>query len=101
MKSRRHYIYKHTCLVSGKSYIGRSVDPERRWWQHVDAALDGCDSYFYNAIRKYGPDNFWMKVVTSRSTMKRAALSSTERTTRPKKAWITRRRNLALASSQA
>jgi group I intron endonuclease len=51
-------IYIHTCTITGKSYIGQTINGmENRWTGHVRAARRNTDNYkFYNAIRKYGAD---------------------------------------------
>ncbi len=54
----RVIIYKHTCLISNKSYIGVTGKTlEARWNQHRCAALSrNSPLKFHRAIRKYGPD---------------------------------------------
>jgi group I intron endonuclease len=54
-----HILYRVTCLVSGKSYIGlthRSL--EARWGGHLRDARRFSHLPLYKAIRKYGQDNF-------------------------------------------
>lgn len=48
-------IYKATCTISGKSYIGQTVNFENRKKQHIWAT---DDYVFHKAIRKYGKENF-------------------------------------------
>lgn len=55
-------IYKITNLVNGKVYIGKSVDIENRWKQHLVKART-CQFVLYKAMRKYGVDNFKFEVV--------------------------------------
>ena len=63
-------IYKVTNKVNGKIYIGQTVRTlEQRKWQHLDAAKHGCKTHFYNAIRKYGEDNFVFEVIDEASSM--------------------------------
>jgi group I intron endonuclease len=56
------YIYKATNLLNQKSYIGFTENPDRRWNQH-------CNDYrrynrpFYNAMKKYGPENFHFEII--------------------------------------
>jgi hypothetical protein len=45
-----HYLYCIT-LPDGRAYIGRSVDPERRFSEHCSAS-----SYIGEAIRHHGPE---------------------------------------------
>jgi hypothetical protein len=56
-------IYKWTCSITGKSYIGQTNDGERRECAHFNCARNGCincdhSSLFHEAIRKYGEENF-------------------------------------------
>lgn len=51
-------IYRITCLVTGKVYIGQTtVTVKRRWKRHLQASVSE-DTKFYRAIRKYGEENF-------------------------------------------
>ena len=56
LRNRKYVVYKHTNLINGKVYIGQSCDYLERW-------RCGGKNYFqsikfYNAIKKYGWDNF-------------------------------------------
>lgn len=57
------FIYKCTCLINGKIYIGQTIqDYNERWKDHIQEAFnDKQPSYnykFHKAIRKYGENNF-------------------------------------------
>jgi group I intron endonuclease len=52
------YIYINLCSPTLKSYVGCTIDFERRNNQHKSAALHNVKSHFYNAIRKNGWENF-------------------------------------------
>lgn len=58
-------IYKITNLINGKRYIGQTskLYINDRWCEHKNNARNGKSSYLYNAIRKYGEDNFEFKVI--------------------------------------
>lgn len=64
-------IYKATNKVNGKSYIGYSADWKSRRRIHKYIADKNKKSYpFYNAIRKYGFDNFsWEVIYQSKDKM--------------------------------
>lgn len=52
-------IYKITNLVNGKIYIGKTkYTKEKRLKEHFKCAEQGCNTFLYNAIRKYGKENF-------------------------------------------
>lgn len=54
-------IYKITNKVNGKSYIGQTrYTLEFRWRQHQHKK---DDTYFHNAIHKYGVDNFSIEIL--------------------------------------
>lgn len=60
-------IYKITNKINNKSYIGQSIDIERRWRQHktepFNSNADTYNTIFYRAIRKYGLDNFQFEIL--------------------------------------
>ena len=61
-------IYKITNLINGKMYIGQTTKLyiNNRWCEHKNNARNGERSYLYNAIRKYGENNFEFKVLLSK-----------------------------------
>ena len=70
--SEEYLIYKHTS-PSNKVYIGiTSQTPEKRW--HGGANYSG-QPYFYNAIRKYGWDNFKHDIIRSGLTEEEAKIA--------------------------
>lgn len=58
-------IYCITNLINNKKYIGQTSELylSKRWCQHKINARNGVSNYLYNAIRKYGEDNFQFKVL--------------------------------------
>ena len=60
-------IYKITNLCNNKSYIGQSVDIEKRWGEHrraVNYKNEHTYNYpLYRAMRKYGIHNFLFEIV--------------------------------------
>lgn len=60
-------IYKITNLINQNSYIGQSVDIEKRWQRHQKDAFDESGKSYnyplYKAIRKYGLDNFTFEII--------------------------------------
>ena len=59
-------IYKLTCSVSGKAYIGLTTQRKgRRWYDHCWAAFSGkgFDGAIHRAIRKYGKEAFRVEIL--------------------------------------
>lgn len=59
-------IYKITNLINGKSYIGQSSDPNRRFISHLSRARTGQfteKQEMYLDILKYGEENFSMQIL--------------------------------------
>jgi group I intron endonuclease len=57
-------IYKLTNTINGKSYIGfTSKAPEKRWAAHLEKAHAKKNVYLYDAINKYGWENFTKEVI--------------------------------------
>lgn len=56
-----YVVYRHTCRLSGKSYVGyTSRTMEFRWSRHVIESNSGSERHFCKAIRKYGSsDDVW------------------------------------------
>lgn len=72
MEDRVWVVYKHTNKLNNKSYIGiTSRKPEIRWgstgWGYA------TQSKFYNAIKKYGWDNFDHEIIASKLTQDEAS----------------------------
>ena len=57
------YIYKITNKINGKSYIGKTIDLNRRFAQHCSGK--GNTKALNNAIKKYGKDNFTFECLES------------------------------------
>ena len=59
------FIYKITNIINQKFYIGKTVCPLYvRFSQHKHGALKKQENfYFYNAIRKYGIENFKIELI--------------------------------------
>lgn len=60
-------IYKITNKINNKSYIGQSIDIERRWKSHKTEPFNPnstqYNTIFYKAIRKYGIKNFIFEIL--------------------------------------
>lgn len=56
-------IYIISNKVNNKVYIGQSVDPNHRFVVHKSRARNNEAGALYNAIRRYGEDNFQMKII--------------------------------------
>jgi len=61
-----HTIYMLTNKITGKAYIGQTVNSAQRRFQfHKKAARKGSKSLIHDAIRKYGTDSFEITVLDS------------------------------------
>jgi len=58
-------IYKITNILNYKSYIGKTTKTlNKRWSKHLNRLKYNKDNiYFYNALRKYGIENFTLKTL--------------------------------------
>ena len=57
-------IYKITNRINGKNYIGQSINIKFRWKQHEQEAKgERRNSLLYQAMRKYGLENFSFEVI--------------------------------------
>ena len=56
-------IYKSTNKITGKSYIGFDKNWPSRKKGHQSRAKKNCNYKFYNAINKYGWDNFEWEII--------------------------------------
>lgn len=73
---RPWYVYRHTCTVNGKCYIGISCHPVRRWKQHVfSSKSDSCacrDTKFKRALRKYQAHSWRHEILAVAKDMEQA-----------------------------
>ena len=60
-------VYKITNTVNNKCYIGSSIQPNKRWRQHINSARNpNSSSYNYplqRALRKYGLEKFTFEIL--------------------------------------
>lgn len=73
-------IYQAINLINGKSYIGKTkTSLEKRKWGHLNNAKKGVKSAFYNAIRKYGEENFKFIVIDELKLHRSSVLNDKEK----------------------
>lgn len=58
--NRIGYIYKYTNLINGKIYIGKTYRLNKRMCEHK---YRKDNTYFHNALKKYGFENFKYEVI--------------------------------------
>lgn len=64
-------VYKVTNILNNKSYIGMTKQSlDKRFSQHKQAAKRGVKTLLYNAIRKYGTNNFIIELISEHSNKK-------------------------------
>ena len=59
-------IYQIRNIINNKMYIGQSINIRRRWWEHKTRVYETDEKYnlpIYNAMRKYGIDNFEFTII--------------------------------------
>jgi len=57
-------IYKHTCTITNKSYIGQTTKTlEQRFKEHLNDSVGGSSTHFHKALRKYGKENFISEIL--------------------------------------
>lgn len=60
------YIYKITNKINNKIYVGQTIDPRRRWYDHKYEGQQEehrYQSHLYNAMKKYEIDNFSFEII--------------------------------------
>ena len=59
-----YYIYSINNTINSKKYIGITIDPDRRLWEHLSRKPGkwGCP-ILSRAILKYGKENFYMEIL--------------------------------------
>jgi group I intron endonuclease len=72
-------IYKITCLITQKSYIGLTVDTvSQRWSNHVCQARKPKKSVFHRAIKKYGRSAFVIETLCEVRSLDAACMAERE-----------------------
>lgn len=60
---KRLFIYRIRHLESGRSYIGWTTSPEKRWKRHRSLSRSGAKNAIHCALRKHGVDAFVFEIV--------------------------------------
>lgn len=62
--SKIYYLYKILNIENNKIYIGQTVQPDKRWYQHkYDSTKDRIPSLISQAIKKYSNSSFEFEVI--------------------------------------
>lgn len=56
-------IYMIENLINHHKYIGQSKNIERRWKEHKNLSKKNSNTHLYNALKKYGLDNFKFSII--------------------------------------
>jgi group I intron endonuclease len=74
MRQGMHYMYRITNQLSGKVYIGQSINPEDRWKQHQSYSKNPSKTgqYIHRAIAKHGVEHFIFEVIATCRTIEDA-----------------------------
>jgi group I intron endonuclease len=63
---KRHYLYRIHCTKNQKNYIGQTISPDKRWYEHKrNAASEYPQQIVQCAIKKHGNENFEFEVIVS------------------------------------
>lgn len=76
-EEKKYCVYKHTNKINGKVYIGLTGQKPEYRWKHDGEGYNGS-AYFYNAIQKYGWDNFEHEILMDGLTKEEAQLREQE-----------------------
>lgn len=60
---KRFFIYRIRHEASGKSYIGWTINVQKRWRRHINDAAKGKKTAIHRALAKYGVDAFSFSVL--------------------------------------
>lgn len=64
MDNNKGIIYKATCLIDNKIYIGKTVySLNKRKHSHIRISKDNPKTYFNKAIAKHGPESFIWEIL--------------------------------------
>lgn len=71
---RTYYIYKISNTLNSKLYIGQTIHPKIRWWQHKSDAKnpEKTKQYIHRAMSKHGIENFTYEVIDFAFTQSQA-----------------------------
>jgi len=61
--SSRYFIYRVSNTINSKVYIGKTKDCQHRWAEHKRNAKQNKQHPLYNAIKKYGVENFIFEIL--------------------------------------
>ena len=71
MEQKTWLIYKHTCKINNKSYIGLTCQRIYKRWQN-GLGYNATDQIFGRAVKKYGWENFEHEILDSDLTFEQA-----------------------------
>jgi group I intron endonuclease len=72
-----YYLYKITNQINEKKYIGQSIAPKQRWYDHKQASNNPKVPIQF-AIKKYGQENFEFEVIACCKSQDDANLVETQ-----------------------
>ncbi len=67
-----YFVYKITNKIDGKSYIGSSKEPKKRFHNHITD--ESKNSLIHQAIKLHGEDNFSFEIIASSKTLLEVAI---------------------------
>jgi group I intron endonuclease len=65
VEQKIYSLYRITNLINNKNYIGQTVAPKQRWYDHKKVAKNNPNQIVHHAMIKHGINNFEFVIIAS------------------------------------